>query len=157
MKALTEGLKRIITVVLFISICVLVSVTFLQVFCRFVIKVPVSWSEEVARICFVWLILMGAALGVKEQSHLSLEILTSFVPEKGQRVMRLVIHVVIILVSLVILVSGTSYVLRSMGKTTVTMPIPANCVYVAAPISAVLMMIFSVENILKELKIGREV
>ena len=157
MKALTEGLKRIITVVLFISICVLVSVTFLQVFCRFVIKVPGSWSEEGARICFVWRILMGAALGVKEQSHLSLEILTSFVPEKGQRVMRLVIHVVIILVSLVILVSGTSYVLRSMGKTTVTMPIPANCVYVAAPISAVLMMIFSVENILKELKIGREV
>lgn len=155
MKQLTDWLRRIITLILLASICVLVVVTFLQVFCRFVIKVPVSWSEEVARISFVWLILMGAAVCVKENSHLSLEIITSSLSPKASSYMRIFVNAAIILVSLVILAAGTSYVMRSVGKTTVTMPIPANCVYIAAPVSAVLMIIFAIENIMIEIK-GRK-
>lgn len=152
MKKLTEWLSRIITLILLVSMCVLVVVTFLQVFCRFVIKVPVSWSEEVARISFVWLILMGAAVCVRENSHLSLEIVTSLLSDRARSNMKIFVSTAICLVSLVVLTAGTSYVLRSVGKTTVTMPIPANCVYIAAPISAILMIIFSVENIFEEMK-----
>ena len=156
MKKLNEWLSRLITLILLVSMCVLVVVTFLQVFCRFVIKVPISWSEEVARISFVWLILMGAAVCVKENSHLSLEIVTSLLSPKARSGMKIFVSAAIILVSLVLLTAGGSYVLRSVGKTTVTMPIPANCVYVAAPISAVLMIIFSIENIVEELKRRKE-
>lgn len=156
MKAITNALNKVIAAGLFAGMCVLIIVTFLQVLCRFVLKVPISWSEEVARLSFVWMILLGSGLAVREGTHLSLNVLSGSLPPAARGAFAIGVNVVIVAVAVLILVYGGSYVQRSIGKRMVTIPVPANCVYIAAPISAVVMILNALENIVDQAKGGKE-
>ena len=48
-----------------IAICI-----FLQVITRYVFNSALQWSEEVASICMVWTVYMGASLCVRERFHI---------------------------------------------------------------------------------------
>ena len=156
MKRISDGLEKIISVVLFFIMTVLVVITFLQVFSRFILHIPIAWSEEVIRMSFVWMISLGSAVAIKENSHLVMDMLTSAVSEKMRKVLRMIVLVLILGVSVILLVAGANYVVRSMGKTAVTMPIPSNCVYIAIPVSAVVMIFYTVEQAVLELNRNRK-
>ena len=55
-----------------------------QVLTRYVLQHPAAWPEEAARYLFVWVALLGAALGVDRGVHFSLDLLTSRLPEPGR-------------------------------------------------------------------------
>ena len=62
----------------------MVVVVFAQVIFRFFIQQPLSWSEEVARYVFVWIIWMGAAVVVKD-GHPGMDFLTKLFPRMATR------------------------------------------------------------------------
>lgn len=152
MKKISDLLSKVICSLLFVFVIVLVSVTFLQVLCRFVFRVPIVWSEEVVRMSFVWLIFLGSAVAVKEGTHLTLDMLVSSFNKKGQYIMRMVVLVITLIAAGIMLYAGFNYVVRNIGKTAVTMPIPSNFVYVSAPVSALLMLFFTVEQLVNQTK-----
>ncbi len=147
MKTVSYYLGKLISACLFLLLATLVAVTFFQVLCRFVFKYPAVWSEEVARMSFVWLIFLGAAIGVKEGTHLVLDMLTSAVGPRLRKGLQILVLAMIVGLSGIILYAGGSYCWRSRAKTTVTLPIPANVVYSAIPLSAVLMIFFGIEKL----------
>ena len=151
MKTISAFLGKIISHCLFVLMALLVAVTFFQVLCRFVFMFPAVWTEEVARMSFVWLIFLGAAIGVKEGTHLVLDMLASAVGPRLRRTMQIAILALIIGLSGIILYAGGSYCWRSRGKTTVTMPVPANVIYAVIPLSATLMIFFGVEKLREKL------
>jgi len=48
---------------------VLVGDVFLGVFSRYVMQATFRWYDEVARLCFVWIIFLGAAVAVRRRLH----------------------------------------------------------------------------------------
>lgn len=159
MKKISEKLSKIINIILFLLITVLVGVTFLQVLGRFVFKIPIVWTEELARICFVWLTFIGAAIAVREGTHLNLDMLISQLSGKLAFILHMLILIVTLIVSVILTFAGSNYVIRNTGKTAVTMPIPSNVVYIAAPIAGIIIFWFTVEQIIKCTRsyIGNEV
>lgn len=152
MKALSDSLGKIISGLLFVAILVLVAVTFFQVLARFVFKIPIVWSEEVVRMSFVWLISLGSAIAVKERTHLALDILVSELSDRWQYFVRMIVLALIFFAALILCIAGFDYVIRNIGKTAVTMPIPSNSVYISAPISGVLIMFFAIEQFILQTK-----
>ena len=65
------AVNRLIATVLF---AMLTGVVALQVFSRFVIHAPIIWSEEVARFLFFWVVLLGAAMSVKDRRHFVIDV-----------------------------------------------------------------------------------
>ena len=61
---------------------VMVIIVFTQVIFRFFIQQPLSWSEEVARYVFVWIIWIGAAVVVRENGHPGMDLLTRSSPRR---------------------------------------------------------------------------
>jgi TRAP-type C4-dicarboxylate transport system permease small subunit len=55
----------------------------LQIVCRLA-SIPLSWTEELARYTFVWLIYMSCSYAVKKRAHIKVEILTILVKRRGQ-------------------------------------------------------------------------
>ncbi|MCX7787959.1 MAG: TRAP transporter small permease [Spirochaetes bacterium] len=66
-NAITEG-------TLFVSLLVLVGVTFLQVVFRFFFT-ALTWSEELSSFLLVWVSLLGMAVGFKRGSHIAVTFL----------------------------------------------------------------------------------
>ena len=48
---------------------------FLGVFSRYVLQATFKWYDEVARLCFVWIIFLGAAVAVRRRLHFRVHLL----------------------------------------------------------------------------------
>ncbi len=152
MKKVSDFLSKMISGFLFVFIIVLTAITFLQVLSRFVFRIPIVWSEEVVRMSFVWIIFLGSAIAVKEGTHLTLDMIASAFNERWRHIIRMILLGLIFIAAGIICYAGFNYVIRNIGKTTVTMPIPANVFYISAPISGLLMMFFVIEQFIYQTK-----
>ena len=65
-----------------------------QVFSRYVDFVPrFLWTEEVSRFCFIWVVLLGAAVAVREGTHFTIDVLPQSMPGWLQRVIEVTVLV----------------------------------------------------------------
>ncbi|MDR2450850.1 MAG: TRAP transporter small permease [Candidatus Accumulibacter sp.] len=138
-------MSKVIGAVLFVAMFVLIAITLWQITCRFILYIPVQWSEEVVRLAFVWLIFLGSAMACKEGAHLVLDVVSQhFCPKNRSRLQTLVL-VAMLVIEAAIFHASLQYVLRCFGKTLVTLPIPSNFMYMSGPISVALMIFFTIE------------
>ena len=63
--------------------CVLAQVVF-----RYFLGAPLVWSDELARYLFVWASFLGWILAARRRSHLSIDMLATKLPPRGQAVVR---------------------------------------------------------------------
>lgn len=142
-------LERMTEKILVGFLVVMMAVLFWQVFSRFVIKVPATWTEEAARYAFMYMAFFGAALGVRRSAHFGVTIL----PEKlrGQarrRYRRYAMGVPILAGSLLLLIYGTRYMLDfGFARISPTFHFPMAWVYLVVPLSAALMTLFAAYNV----------
>lgn len=71
-------LEEVIMSVFLAGIVVFMSI---HVFCRYVLKAPLTWSEEATRYMFIWFVFMGVSYGIKNDTHIRVNILESFFPK----------------------------------------------------------------------------
>lgn len=79
---------RALTVLLELACAVLmlllIGLVSAQVVMRYVFNAPLVWSEELARMVFVYLTFVGAALAFHRRENLRLPILTDALPRRGR-------------------------------------------------------------------------
>lgn len=85
---------------------VLVVVASLQVFTRYVLNAPLSWTEEAARMLFTWIVFIGAALIVKRSSHISIDILVKVLPPAPRRWLCVVSQLITLTVVTILAIKG---------------------------------------------------
>ena len=110
----------------------------MQVFARYVLNRPLTWSEELARYMFVWIVFLSAWATFRERRHLGMDFLVRrFSPWWRGVADRLV--EALILVFVLIVISAAPRMLSIAGKqTSAALGIPMNLVYLAFPTGSVL-------------------
>ena len=74
---------------------ILFGVFVIQVIARFFFDQPLPWSDELAVILYIWVILWAAAFMVPEREHVVFDLVYHAAPPKVQRVMRILAHLMI--------------------------------------------------------------
>src|SRR5260370_34922466 len=98
-----RGLQKLITVLIAVMI---IPVT-LQIFSRFFEFIPrYIWTEEVARFCLMWLIMLGATIAVRDGTHFDVDVLPHPKTARGRAIAGLIIHVSILLGALIFIAFG---------------------------------------------------
>ncbi len=69
-------LDRLVGGAIIAAMAAMVVVVSLQVLLRYVFNTSLDWAEDVARLLFVWSIFLAIPLGVKQGSHIAIEVLT---------------------------------------------------------------------------------
>ena len=107
---------------------------FLQVITRYVLAYPLDWPEELARILFVWVALLGAVLALRRAAHFSIGTLTDLFPRPAQR--GLAIGLRVILLGFLVLVAwlGLDAALRVQDQQSAAMEISMTWGYAAVPV-----------------------
>ena len=85
-----------------VLMCVLSVVLFIQVFYRYVLQNSLSWSEELARYCFVWLVYMGIPYGCKIMRHIKIDAGLYLFPKKARKYVVILGDVIFFIFALVI-------------------------------------------------------
>jgi len=155
LKLLDERFEEIILVAI---LAIMVILVFMQVCMRYVFQASLSWSEELARYMFLWIIWLGAAYATKEGSHISLDFITSRLPRKGQLVTSTLKY--FIWISFTIFIAYISWKLTFLifqrGQVSAALRIPMGFAYASIPFGMTLMLFRIIENGVKYFKKGGE-
>lgn len=131
---------------------VIIVVTFSQVIARYVFNSPFTWSDEFARYCFVWVILLGSALAIRDNAHIGVDYFISFIPAKLQKLIDIVNKILIAAFLLFIIIQGYKMIgIISVGQISAAMGVPMSYIYFAIPIGALVCFIFLIRNIFTNL------
>lgn len=149
MTAAKQMLDRIlywITVVLF---ALLVIEVVWQVGSRQVLGNPSTWTEEGARLTFVWLGLFAAALVFGERGHIAVEYVARKLPSPAQRGLAVFVHLCVVAFALGVLVwGGWQAVINAWGQGLSSLPFTFGHMYLALPVSGVLTALYGLYFIL---------
>ena len=139
------------------SFLAMVLLTCWQVFTRYVLKNPSSWSEELVSYLFAWMSLFGASIVVGERGHMNIPIVVERMGDTGRKFCAIFAEVIACLFALVILVYGGIQITSlAMGQMTSALGVPIGVFYLALPISGILNIVYTILNI-TEIARGNEV
>ena len=126
---------------------IMVSVIFVQVVMR-QLGSSLSWSEELARYCFIWMIYIGISYGVKEQKHVRIDAFLHLLNQKGQLILNFIVNLFFMAFAIFVIIYGTEIAnqLLQFGQRSAALQIPMGYVYMATPIGMGLTLIRLVQN-----------
>jgi TRAP-type C4-dicarboxylate transport system permease small subunit len=96
---------------------VLVVILTMQVLFRYVLQVPLSWSEEAARFALVWLAMAAGVVAAYRGEHFVFRWVTNFLPDKAQFWLRRVVELIVIASLVLILLKSWDYLAIVAGRT----------------------------------------
>lgn len=104
-------------------IALIVGAITLQVFTRYALNRPIAWVEETATYAFIWMVFVGASLGLKQGRHILIETVGSRLPPRAAAGLRALVWL-LVLVTLVVLVVQGIKVMEVEGRSrTISLPI----------------------------------
>ncbi|WP_339226724.1 TRAP transporter small permease [Oceanobacillus sp. FSL K6-2867] len=128
-----------------------VVIIFMQVVMRYVFDNSLTWSEELARYMFIWLIYIGVSYAVKKKRHLGVDAITMLFQEKGKLVIALIANFLFLIFAMVMTYFGLDIVLR-VTRESAALQIPLAWVYAAPVVGMALTSIRLIQNMLLEVK-----
>lgn len=156
MKSLRKILNTILNVLGGGSFIVMVVLTCWQVFTRYVLSNPSTWSEELVGYLFAWMSLFGACLVTGERGHMNIPILVDMAPGGVKKTLLCLGEVIAFLFSAVILVFGGMQITSlAMGQMTSSLGVAMGVFYIVMPICGVVNMLYTIMNI-AEILSGKE-
>lgn len=138
-----------------IAIMVLLVLTVsLQVFMRYIVGSPVTFTEELSRYLLIWVGMFAASYAYRQRMHLALDLLILKVNGSQKVALNVLIHSLILLFSLAVLVYGGGqlvYLSFELGQSSASLGISIGIVYLALPLSGVAICLYAIDFIMKEL------
>ena len=118
-------------------------VVFLQVVFRYVLSMPLAWAEESARFLFIWVALLGAALGVKDRAHFAITLVVDRFPRQVREAVRVLLALGGSYIFYVMVTEGWMLVLLNRNQESPAVGIVMSIPYLVIPISGLLMLYFT--------------
>jgi len=84
MKKIEKYLMHAMNTIIVVSLAMMVIMVFSNVVLRYVFNSGISYTEELARFLFLWLIFIGSIVAMKERAHLGVDTLIARLPRKGK-------------------------------------------------------------------------
>ncbi len=148
MRKLIDLYYRLLQVVLTLLIAVLIVPVTMQILSRYVDVVPrYIWTEEIARFAFIWIIMVGAAIAVRDGSHFDVDLLPEAKSRLGHVVARMVVNLSILLAALIFLRWGWDFAILGSRQRSEIAGLPMLSIYVAWPWAGATWLLFIAERI----------
>jgi TRAP-type C4-dicarboxylate transport system permease small subunit len=135
----TPAVRRLVELVSAGLMAAITGVVAFQVLTRYVLQHPAAWPEEAARYLFVWVALLGGALGVDRGVHFSLDLLTSRFPSRVASRLAAGIDLACAAFAALLAWHGATLAWRVREQPSAALEIPMTWPYAAIPVAALLM------------------
>jgi len=149
MEKFLKILDRALEIIAVIALGIMLSLTVYQVFLRYLFNKPTSWSEEITMFILVWFGFISMAIGVRKDSHISLEFLYDRLNKTGKFILDVGRYV--LLLTLSIMMTVYAFPMIAIGNTN-SMPatqISRAVLYAPALAGGGLMTLFSLINLIQ--------
>lgn len=158
-KALIKLLSKIKHI---LNFCVMTIASFLtvalvlgalwQVFSRYVLNAPSTFTEELLRFLLIWVAFLGATYAFGTNQHLAITYFKNkFKGKQGRSLQIFIDCIVILFIATVLVKGGYSISVSTMNQLTPILRIPMGVIYLILPVSGILMIFYQLINVLERL------
>ncbi|MBP6019822.1 MAG: TRAP transporter small permease [Burkholderiaceae bacterium] len=156
LKFLDKHLEESLLVILLSMMSLLIGA---QVFMRYVMHDSLTWSEELARYCFIWATYLGVSCAVKHKAHICVEALTERLPLAARHYATILSHALFILFAVMVMKEGYALTLKvfAFGQKSSAMGLPMGYIYLAPTVGFGLVIIRLLQSIYQEILSMRKV
>ena len=124
------------------SVGILVIPVALQIFSRFTDLIPsYIWTEEMARFLFIWTVMIGAMIGVREATHFDVDLLPQLSP-RNEAIARMIGRIGVLIIAFVFVWAGWKFTRFAFNRISELAEMPLWLIHIAWPITGLTWLIF---------------
>ena len=150
MRKLIDFYYRLLDVLLIATVAILIIPVSLQIFSRYTELIPsYIWTEEMARFLFIWMIMIGAMVGVREGTHFEVDVWPQL-GERGGAALRIVSGIAVLVLALVFLWYGIEFTRFAWNRFSELAELPLWLIHLAWPLTGATWLVFQGERMLDD-------
>ncbi len=153
MRKLINAYHRLLTWLMVAMVAILVVPVTLQIISRYTGLIPsYIWTEELSRFLFIWMIMLGAMIAIREGTHLEVDVWPDL-SLRANALSRIVSHLFVLIFALVFLYWGTKFVQFGWYQESELAELPMPFIFVAWPLAGATWLLFLGEIFADNLRI----
>ena len=146
-KTFTAAYSRLLSWLLVFSVGILVVPVSLQIFSRYTALIPsYIWTEEMARFLFVWMVMIGAMIGVRDSAHFEVDVWPRLGP-RPNALLRIVSGLFVLGFALVFVWGGWLFTSFAWKRFSELAELPLWMIHVAWPLTGLTWLLFQGEHL----------
>ena len=135
------------------SVAILIVPVSLQIFSRYTALIPsYIWTEEMARFFFIWSIMIGAMVGIREGTHFVVDLWPPM-SARAQALLRLVSSVFVLVFALVFLWWGIDFTRFAFNRISELAELPLWMIHLPWPLAGATWLLFQGERMWDDLRL----
>jgi TRAP-type C4-dicarboxylate transport system permease small subunit len=150
---LRNRIDKVLGIFLIIIMSVMVVNVLWQVFTRYVLGTPSSFTDELARYLMIWVGVLGAAYVSGKNMHVAIDVLPSKLNNTNKKILSRIVNVIIIAFVLSAFVIGgirLVYLTFILEQHSPALQIPLALVYLVLPLSGLLIIFYKTSDLLNK-------
>jgi TRAP-type C4-dicarboxylate transport system permease small subunit len=148
MKTIIDWYHRILTWLMVATVAILIVPVTLQIISRYTALIPPwIWTEELSRFLFIWMVMLGAMIGIREHTHFEVDLWPDLAP-KPAALLRIVSNVFVLVFALVFIWWGVEFVRFGWDQLSELAELPMPWIFVAWPLAGATWAVFLGESFL---------
>jgi TRAP-type C4-dicarboxylate transport system permease small subunit len=155
MKRFLDGYHRLLTWLMAGTVGMLLVPVSLQTFSRYTELIPrYLWTEELSRFVFIWMIMLGAMVAIRDHSHFEVDVWPELAPRANAK-LRMASSVFVLVFAVVFIWWGIEFARFGWNQTSEIAELPMWTIFIAWPLAGVTWVLFLGENFLEDVRVLR--
>ena len=149
----TAAYSRLLSMLLAASVAIIIIPVSLQIFSRYTALIPsYIWTEEMARFLFVWMIMIGAMVGVRESTHFDVDVWPQL-GARGNALLKIISSVFVLAFALVFVWWGWEFTRFAFKRFSELAELPLWMIHIAWPLAGLSWIIFLAERMYDDVRV----
>ena len=155
MRRFLEFYHQLLTWLMVGTVAVLIIPVTLQIISRYTDLIPSwIWTEELSRFLFIWMVMLGAMIGVREHTHFEVDVWPDLKPRPAA-LLRIVSHLFVLVFALVFVWWGIQFVRFGWSQNSELAELPMAFIFMAWPVAGITWVLFLGESFVTNIRILR--
>ena len=155
MRKFIAAYYRLLDVLLVLTVGILIVPVTIQMISRFTALIPAwIWTEEMARFLFIWMVMLGAMVAVRDGTHFDVDVWPDL-PPRADALLRIVSMILVLVFALVFVWYGIKFVQFGWNQTSELADMPMTYIFIAWPLTGLTWLLFGFERLAADIRFLR--
>lgn len=147
MKKFLDTLFRGMEILMAFFLTVMIVLVFMNVLLRYLFSTGFAWSEEIARLCFIYLVYLGSIGAMRDNQHLNIDSLLTRIPVLAQKITYFLVQAAIIWVMAILTQGSWQLVIQNLNDRWVATQFPIFLVYGIGLVTGISIIVIALANL----------
>lgn len=151
MKNVGKAVEHLFNGFIAFALSLMAILVFGNVVLRYLFNSGITWSEEMARFLFIWLVLLGAVVALKDNAHLGVDMLTKRLSKPLKMIVFILSNIIVLIVLFLVVEGSWKITLLNSGSTAPATGLPITMIYGTGIVMGIGMAVIIILNLYRVL------